>query len=391
MLYCELDDAFNNKTYKFRESFSNNAMDTGRQTGTPKKGIFDDEDFNISTIDMNNFNVSNNKIMYDSEKKGQDSDWAPIDSDTELLPKKKPLHTSSHKPSHTPTQKPSRVSSQKSWNKDDTISIDSESVETREETKSSKSNEFGGTSLAKLSKSRKPTHRECIKLYYNPTTKSSFCFDTALKHITKCELCKKEISKKKSVKFDNDSEIINKKIEDKISCSSSLNSFINNLREIKNKKNSRGYDNETLIELVKSTKKPIKNKEHFETEIDDNKISSMQSQMELQAPPAKPIAQSIVKPQEDNTQYQNMMIQNTIQKYFEDMEEKKELNDKLNKIYEILNLEIKKNEIIEKERNLTQYKNNSINSTEYSGTWILIGISIVIILLIVDIVLRIKF
>jgi hypothetical protein len=391
MLYCELDDAFNNKTYKFRESFSNDAADTGRQTGTPKKGIFDDDDFNISTIDMNNFNVSNNKIMYDSEKKGQDSDWAPIDSDTELLPKKKPSHTSSHKPSHTPSQKPSRVSSQKSWNKDDTISIDSESVETREETKSSKSNEFGGTSLAKLSKSRKPTHRECIKLYYNPTTKSSFCFDTALKHITKCELCKKEISKKKSVKFDNDSEIINKKIEDKISCSSSLNSFINNLREIKNNKNSRGYDNETLIELVKSTKKPIKNKEHFETEIDDNKILSMQSQMELQAPPAKPIAQSIVKPQEDNTQYQNMMIQNTIQKYFEDMEEKKELNDKLNKIYEILNLEIKKNEIIEKERNLSQYKNNSTNSTEYSGTWILIGISVVIILLIVDIVLRIKF
>ncbi len=397
MLYCELDDAFNNKTYKFRETFSNNATDTGRQTGTPKNsGIFDDEDFNISTIDMNNFNVSNNKIMYDSEKKGQDSDWAPIDSDTELLPKKKPSHSPTHKPSHKPLHKPSHKPlhkpSQKSWNKDDTISIDSESVETREDTKSSKSNEYGGTSLAKLIKTRKPTHRECIKLYYNPTTKSSFCFDTALKHITKCELCKKEISKKKSVKFDNDSEIINKKIEDKISCSSSLNSFINNLREMKNNKNSRtGYDNETLIELVKSAKKPIKTKEQFEVETDDNKLSLMQSQMELQAPPAKPIAQSIVKPQEDNTQYQNMMIQNTIQKYFEDMEEKKELNDKLNKIYEILNLEIKKNEIIDKERNLSQYKNNSSNSTEYSGTWILIGISIVIILLIVDIVLRIKF
>ena len=73
MLYCELDDAFNNKTYKLREPFSNNAAD----------------DYNISKIDMNKFNMSNNKIMYDSDKKGQESDWAPVDSDTELLPKKK--------------------------------------------------------------------------------------------------------------------------------------------------------------------------------------------------------------------------------------------------------------------------------------------------------------
>jgi hypothetical protein len=328
--------------------------------------------------------------MYDSEKKGQDSDWASVDSDTELLPKKKPVQKSVQKS----VQKQVQKSVQKNWNKDDTIEIDSESLETREETKSSKSNEFGGTSLAKLIKTRKPTHRECIKLYYNPTIKSSLCFDTALKHISKCELCKKEVSKKKSVKFDNDSEKINIKAEDKISCSSSLNSFINNLREMKkNQNSSENYDNETLIELVKSTKKPIKNKENNNSEIDDNKLSLMQSQMSLQAPPAKPITQSIIQqPQEDTQKYQNMMIQNTIQKYFEDMEEKKVLNDKLNKIYEILNLEIKKNEIIEKERNSTQNKNNSINPTsDITGTWILIGISMVIILLIVDIVLRIKF
>ena len=154
MLYCELDNAFNNKTYKFRESFSNNAAD----------------DYNISKIDMNKFNMSNNKIMYDSDKRGQESDWAPVDSDTELLPKKK---------------------STKSWNKDDTISIDSETTNSKEETKSSKSNDLVGTTLTKLIKNRKPTHRECIKLYYNPASKSDYCFDVALKHITKCELCKK--------------------------------------------------------------------------------------------------------------------------------------------------------------------------------------------------------
>ena len=364
MLYCELDDAFNNKTYNFRESYSNNAAD----------------DYNISTIDMNKFNVSNNKIMYDSEKKGQDSDWAPIDSDTELLPKKKT----------------SNISLKKKMTKDDIISIDSESVNSKSETKSGKSNEFSGTTLAKLIKTHKPTHRECLKLYYNPKMKSSVCFDTALKHITKCKLCKEEISKKKSVKFDDDSEKKNKKPEDKISCSSSLNSFINNLREMKQNKSSKTNfetENETLIELVKSAKKSTLNKEHSDVTSDEKKIALMQSQIELQAPQAKSSNQlTNLQSQEDTQKYQNIVIQNTIQKYFEDMEEKKELNDKLNKIYEILNLEIKKNEIIEKERNLSQLKNNYINPTsDFGGTYILIGISIVIILLIVDIIIRIKF
>jgi len=366
MLYCELDDAFNNKTYKFRESFSNNAAD----------------DYNISKIDMNKFNMSNNKIMYDSDKKGQESDWAAVDSDTELLPKKK---------------------SSKSWDKDETISVDSESNNSKEETKSSKSNDLIGTTLTKLIKNRKPTHRECIKLYYNPTSKSNYCFDVALKHITKCELCKKEISKKKSVKFksETENEILNKKInnsEDKISCSSSLNSFINNLREMRKNKDSKENfqtDNETIAELIRTTKKNASSKDKHNSEPDEKKIALIQSQMELQSPPAKPLAQSItqqpqLQPQENNLQFQNVMIQNTIQKYFEDMEEKKELNDKLNKIYEILNLEIKKNEIIDKERNyMSQLKNNSSNSN-FEVNYVLIGISFVIILLIVDIVIRIK-
>lgn len=362
MLYCELDDAFNNKTYKFRESFSNNAAD----------------DYNISKIDMNKFNMSNNKIMYDSDKRGQESDWAPVDSDTELLPQKK------------------STKSTKSWNKDDTISIDSESTNSKEETKSSKSSDLVGTTLTKLIKNRKPTHRECIKLYYNPTSKSAYCFDVALKHITKCELCKKEISKKKSVKFEN--ENLNKKpkkTEDKISCSSSLNSFINNLREIRKTKNLKEdfqTDNETLAELIKSSKKSSLSKEQNNSESDEKKIASIKSQIELQSPPAKPITQSILQqPQDNNLQFQNAMIQNTIQKYFEDMEEKKELNDKLNKIYEILNLEIKKNEIIDKERSYVSHLKNNSPNTNFEINYVLVGISFIILLLVVDIIIRIKF
>lgn len=399
MLYCELDDAFNNKTYKFRETFTNDDTSNKHQKNNSliNSNVFDDDNnYNISTLDMNKFNISNNKIMYDSDKKGQDSDWASVDFETELLPKK-----STSKPTPKILAKTLPKSMTNSRNKDDFISLDSnsesESEESRNETKSSKSNEFGGTALSKLIKTRKPTHRECIRLYHNPTTKGAFCFDTALKHITKCELCKKEISKKKSVKFDSVTEK-KSKLEDKISCSSSLNSFINNLREIKNNKYSKkdfdNDNNETLMELIKSTKKPVAKKvvkPNKEKEVDqDDKLSSLQSQIELQSPPAKSMFQTVGKSQEDNGRYQDIMIQNTIQKYFEDMEEKKELNDKLNKIYEILNLEIKKNEIIEKERGVNQFKNNSSNS-EYSGTFILIGISIVIILLILDIVLRIKF
>jgi hypothetical protein len=204
MLYSELDDAFNNKTYKFRETFG---------TSDNKKANIFDDDFNISTIDMNKFKP-NSIMTHDSEKKGQDSDWAPFDSETELLPKKK---------------------SKSNWEND---TIDSDF--SKDEAKTSKSNELSGTSLNTLIKNRKPTHRECIKLYYNPNLKANFYFDTALKHISKCELCKKEISKKKSVKFENNKT----KTEDKISCSSSLNSFINNLRQMKkNTKKNFQLDN----------------------------------------------------------------------------------------------------------------------------------------------------
>ena len=364
MLYCELDDAFNNKTYKFRESFSNGTLD--KKTKTNKNnGIFDKDEFNISAIDMSQFNISNNQIMFDSEKKGQDSDWAPVDSETELLPKKKSNNQKS-----------------KSW--------DNESIESdisKQEVKSSKSNDLGGTTLNNLIKNRKPTHRECLKLYYNPTLKSTFCFDTALKHISKCELCKKEISKKKTVKFEEESK--KTKPEEKNSCSSSLNSFINNLRQIKkNTKENFQLDNETLGEIVKSSKKTKNENNDFDNE--SKKMSEIQSQIESQAPPAKPIVQQIPS-SEDNQKYQNMLIQSTIQKIFEDMEEKKELNDKLNKIYELVNLEIKKNEIIEKERNYNNQNKNNTNNNEPNFNYILVGISLVVILLIVDIVIRIKF
>lgn len=328
MLYCELDNAFNNKTYKTQEQTKNSNSYEYSINNINLNNNID----SVDNIDNSYFSLSGGKSNCCEQKKGQDSDWASIDSDTELLPKK--------------TNQPKKTNLTENFS-------------------AQEKNNFDGTTLTKLIKNKKPTHRECLKLYYNPESKSEYNYKTALKHITKCNLCKKEISKKKSVKFENNSTKkykLDDKINDLDSNSESLNSWIDKIREHKN-------------EQVKEEFKSL-----------DTKKKSIQSQIELQAPILPQVIQPTSSPvSEESGKYQNILIQSTIQKYFEDMEERKELNDKLNKIYDILNLEVKKKEIIEKERNKTIY---------YSGpdnTYVLVGISIIIILLIVDIFIRIKF
>jgi hypothetical protein len=310
MLYCELDNAFNNKTYKTQKLDKNNTS----------------SEYNIENIDTSYFSQGNGKSNSFSQK-GQESDWATIDSDTELLPKKKPT------------------------------------VRTEKAENNSEKNKYSGTSLTKLIKNKKPTHRECLKLYYDPTCKSEYSFDTALKHVTKCSLCKKEISKKKSVKFESNStkkyNLDDKVSDDNESNADSLNSWIDKIREQKTEKVKENFKNS------------------------DNKLKSIQTQIELQAPSPAPVPNPSPAPvSEESGKYQNILIQSTIQKYFEDMEERKALNEKLNKIYDILNLEVKKNEIIEKERSKYSSPDNN---------YVLIGISIVIVLLLVDIFIRIRF
>jgi hypothetical protein len=317
MLYCEINDAYNNnKTYNSLNDETNNEYNTNYT------GNFIAKNFNQNS----------------------DSDWASVESETTLLPKK--------------------LQNKKTKMNDEIVSIDSDINE--------KTHKYTGTSLTTLSKNKKPTHRECIKTYYNPMSKNNICFDTALKHIVKCDLCKNTISSNSSKK------II--KNQNNFSCSSSLNSLINNVCE-KNKK-SHNDDNKTLIELIKSTskKKPSIKKTNSDYETTKEDLVSIQSQIEQQSP----IEKHIISSNKENEKYQETqetMIKHTIQKYMEDMEEKKELNNKLNKIYELLSLEIKKNEIIEK-----SFKSHS----GFEINYMLIGIIMVIILLIIDIVVRIK-
>ena len=119
MSYCEINDAFNNKTYNFRDRYKNSTSE--------------DFDFNISNIPIGKMYSSNNKITAENEKKpmknghekGQDSDWASVDSETILLPKRKKIIL-----------------------KDDEISLESLSMQksTNEE------NNYSGTPLEKLLK-----------------------------------------------------------------------------------------------------------------------------------------------------------------------------------------------------------------------------------------------
>jgi hypothetical protein len=317
MLFSELDNAYNTNNFTQNKSF--NITDNNKQFNVFK------DDFNLSTFEMDKFMPNNQS--YESDK--QESEWASVNDDTELLPKK------NNEPKTNLT----------------------------------------GTTLNKLIKNKKLTHRECMKYYYDPNSKY---FNTALKHVKNCNLCKNSILNKQAEVSSKNKKII---VENNDNLSStSLNNFINNLKQNKYLKNNSKN-------ILNNNSKKNKNiTEEFDNE--SKKMSDLQSQIELQSPPAKPIIQQN-NTQEDNLKYQNMLIQSTIQKYFESMEEKKELNDKLNKIYEMLSLEIKKNELFDKEKN---YKYNSKKKNKnYESSYILIAIIFVIILLIIDIIVRIKF
>ncbi len=78
----------------------------------------------------------------------------------------------------------------------------------------------------------------------------------------------------------------------------------------------------------------------------------------------------------NNSKIHNLLLENKLSNYLKTSQENKEINENLNKLYCILNQKIK----------------NEVNSNPLTIeiNYISIGISILIILLIVDIILRIK-
>ena len=90
---------------------------------------------------------------------------------------------------------------------------------------------------------------------------------------------------------------------------------------------------------------------------------------------------------EKNMKYQNILIENTMSKYLENNDEKKKLNENIEKILQyLLKKEIQENTNSKYNYNIPMTNNN----THSDFTVIYICLTILIILIIIDIILRLK-
>ena len=192
-----------------------------------------------------------------------------------------------------------------------------------DEIKESEDNNLSGTHLTQLitqisNEKQLLTHRDCINIYNNPEFFTDKDISNALKHITKCNMCKNEI-KSKEIHYSED------------------NTKINNVHN-----------------------EPAKNTESTENHLHNQ-----------------------VENEQIKNNYNNTDLQNFISKYINDIEEKKKLNSKIDKILDL----------ISSNTNNTNNTNNINNTLSYGFieiNYLNIGIIIIILLLIIDIILRIK-
>ena len=227
---------------------------------------------------------------------------------------------------------------------------------------------------------KKLTHRECIDIFNNPESYKDYLLTQALRHVSKCKLCKDEI-KKLSIEQENNLKSTINKHQDKSFLNNKNTNFIPNGLET----NKNQFQKEILIRN--------KNKSN-DIELLDTKIES-----EL-----KLLNDRING--ETNLKYQNAMIQNNLSKYLEDLEEKKKINYKLDKIIELMNINLTlSNKLNNNYSMYNEYQNipnlsklshygtpNLINPSNTSGILepniLYIILCIFILLLFIDIILR---
>jgi hypothetical protein len=240
------------------------------------------------------------------------------------------------------------------------------------------------------------THRECINIYNNQEKYKKTIIDQAIKHINGCKMCKDTMkdTKKKSL----DSQILSQLDSSDNSKSSHIEKILNNLAS-----------NSTI-----QTENTVNN-----TQTKNLDLSNIKIENEL-----KTLADKING--ESNLKYQNALIQNNISKYLEDLEEKKNINKKLDKIIELIEIDstvkntknkdsknfydsvgmfsspelyhnlsklnelVKPNHLTQQDQQTQQTQhNNSIIQSGYD-LFLYLGVIIIIILLIVDIILRLN-
>ena len=288
-----------------------------------------------------------------------------------------------------------------------------------------------------ISSSNKLTHRECIKIYNNPDDYKDSILSQALKHVSKCKMCKDEIKKSliNNTKTENNLKNNSSKSESRSTQKSKHNDLNNNNNKSNN--NNTNNDNLSLLSNYKNFHNPSNSGSlNLSSQSLPQSLSQSQSQSQsLSQSQSQSLSQSQSNSKieselkllsdkingENNLKYQNALIQNNISKYLEDLEERKKINNKLDNILEILRLEHNIRQDNDKIKSNSEFKDNNlinllsspqfllnlskindkntitqdniINKTNsnWSESYLLyLCIFVVIVLLIIDIVLRIN-
>ena len=270
-----------------------------------------------------------------------------------------------------------------------------------------------------ISSSNKLTHRECIKIYNNPDNYKDSILSQALKHVSKCKMCKEEIKKSliTNTKTENNLKDTSSKSESRSTQKSMSNDLKNNNTNTNNNNNYKGnnIDNLTLLSNYKNFHNPSNSGSlNLSSQLQSQSQSNSKIESEL-----KLLSDKIND--ENNLKYQNALIQNNISKYLEDLEERKKINNKLDNIIEVLRLEHNMRQDNDKIKSNSEFKENNLinllsspqfllnlskindknvitqdnvinknNSTSSESYLLYLCIFVVILLLVIDIVLRIN-
>jgi hypothetical protein len=383
MSYCELSDAYENHSNKFRESFS----------------VPDDKDLGSEKLSVNsNNNKSSQRIKNysgDISKNNNNTLWANVNEDDSDLESNLSFGMSS-RPNNdnsmwSDTQSKSAKTSKLEVEGTDLTSLIDLDNKTQ---KTNKPN--------KLNKPKKLTHRECIKLYFNPNLKSQNSYESALAHVLACSICKNEINSNKKVSFDDkksnqDANTLDNNSIDSILQKQNRRSILKNLSNQNSHENFSMSENDSFLKSFENLHSKNSNSNNTLTNTTNTPTNPTNT-------PTNPTNQNKLLDDEKKLHEQNLLIQKTVQKFLEDEKDKKEMNDKIDKIYKMLDLEIKKNEMRERNmhkrlsmRNVQSYKEDSTNSKTSSNNFTIelnflsVGICLIIIFLIVDIIIRIKY
>jgi hypothetical protein len=240
----------------------------------------------------------------------------------------------------------------------------------------------------------KLTHRECVDIYKYPNACSEAKISNALKHVLKCETCRKEIRKTplKSNKDKNNDNKSNQSNQSNRSIKSKNNRQISDLDDL-NMDESIDYKIRTIDKINKLSnvnKSILKNNNEQEQ---DDKYGKYKYDNDIKVEIDKKIRENFLK-------YQNTVLKEKIEKTEKDNDEHLENNKKIEKLIKAMNYNISQSaklnslltSYLKKNNENTVNKDTEIQISSLTSYNILIYCSIVIIiLLVIDIIIRIVY